>query len=155
MGNNTLNKPKIEACGIWFYSADTQRHLFLMRNDEKYSGCWSLPGGKLEVTESLMETIERECTEEMGFMPEYIKIIPIEKFTSDGNYFVYHTFYCIVEKEFLPVLNHEHTGYAWINSGIIPKPLHPGLWSTLKVDDIFERIETVRELYQISHSDTN
>ena len=147
---------KIEAVGILFYSKSTKRHLFLMRNDKKYSGCWSLPGGKIEKAESLLDTIERECTEEMGFMPKHIKLVPIEKFTSPSNYFVYHTFYCIVEDEFTPVLNHEHDGYAWINSEIIPKPLHPGLWSTLNVDDIFERICKVRDLYsQISHSETN
>lgn len=118
-----------------------------MRDDKKYSGHWGLPGGKIEDNETLLEAIERECKEEMGAMPEYIKLIPIEKFTTDDNFFCYHTFYCIVENEFAPVLNHEHVGYAWVNSGIIPKPLHPGLWATLKIDDVFKRIDTLKDLY--------
>ena len=138
---------KINAVGVWFYSKATNRQLFLMRNDKKYKGHWSLPGGKVENNETLLQAIERECTEEMGFMPNRIKLIPIEKFTADGDYFSYHTFYCIVENEFIPDLNHEHVGYAWINSDIIPRPLHPGLWATMKIDDVFERINTLKDLY--------
>jgi ADP-ribose pyrophosphatase YjhB (NUDIX family) len=141
------NESKINAVGIWFYSKSTARHLYLMRNDVKYKGHWSLPGGKVEEGETLLSAIERECTEEMGFMPEAIKLIPIEKFTATGDFFSYHTFYCIVEEEFIPVLNHEHVAYAWIDSDIIPKPLHPGLWATLKIEDIFTRINTLKDLY--------
>jgi len=137
----------IEAVGVWFYSQATNRHLYLMRNDRKYKGHWSLPGGKIEVGETLLDAIERECREEMGFMPETIKLIPIEKFTAKGDFFVFHTFYCLVEEEFTPVLNHEHVGYAWIDSDIIPRPLHPGLWATIKIDDIFKRINTLKDLY--------
>jgi len=141
------NESKINAVGVWFYSKATKRHLYLMRNDKKYKGHWSLPGGKVEDGESLLDAITRECEEEMGFMPESIKLVPIEKFTTDGNYFSYHTFYCIVETEFTPELNHEHVGYCWIDSTIIPKPLHPGLWATMRIDDIFERINTLKDLY--------
>ncbi len=141
------NNSKINAVGIFFYSLDTKRHLYLMRNDKKYKEHWSLPGGKVEINETLLDTIERECSEEMGFMPDYIKIIPIEQFTANGDFFSYHTFYCIVKKEFTPVLNHEHIGYSWIDSDIIPRPLHPGLWATLKIEDIFKRINTLKKLY--------
>lgn len=142
-----IKNSKIEACGIWFYSRNTKRHLYLMRNDKKYNGQWALPGGKIEYGESLMEAIERECTEEMGYMPDYIKIIPVEKFTADGNYFSYHTFFCLVEDEFVPTLNHEHIGYAWLNAGTIPKPLHPGFWNTLKDKNIHTKIDTLTALY--------
>jgi len=138
---------KIEAVGVWFFSLDTKRHLFLMRDDKKYHGHWSLPGGKIEDNETLLEAIERECTEEMGFMPETVKLIPIEQFTANSDFFVYHTFYCIVEHEFTPILNHEHVGYMWVDSNIIPKPLHPGFWATLKIEDIFTRINTLKDLY--------
>jgi len=140
-------KSNISAVGIWFYCLSTQRHLYLMRNDKKYNGYWALPGGKIEPGEALMETIERECTEEMGSMPEYIKIIPVEKFTANSNYFSYHTFFCLVQEEFCPDLNHEHIGYAWINSGTIPKPLHPGFWATLKTDEIHRKINTLTSIY--------
>ena len=141
---------KIDAVGIWFYAADTKRHLYLMRDDKKYSGHWGLPGGKVEKGESLLQALRRECKEEMGFMPKYLKLIPIEKFTADGETFIYNTFYCIVEKEFTPRLNHEHVGYAWIDSELIPKPLHPGFWATLKVDDIFQRINALKDALDVT-----
>jgi len=47
------NGSKINAVGIWFYSADTKRHLYLMRNDKKYKGHWGLPGGKVEEGEEI------------------------------------------------------------------------------------------------------
>lgn len=136
-----------EAIGVWFFAQNTQSYLYLLRNDVKNPECWGLPGGKVKSNESLLSAIERECTEEMRGMPSYTKLIPIEKFTSPNNTFHYHTFFCLLENEFTPTLNHEHTGYAWINKGIIPKPLHPGLWATLKIDEIYQRIKTVEELY--------
>lgn len=147
MGSRAINNNQINAVGIWFYSLDTHRNLFLMRNDRKYHGYWGLPGGKIEKDETLIEALDRECEEELGQMPEYIKLIPVEKFTADNNRFSYHTFFCVLEKEFKPKLNHEHIGYAWINSGTIPRPLHPGFWSTLKVEDVATRIATVTKLY--------
>jgi len=138
----------ISAVGIWFHSLDTKRNLFLMRNDKKYKGHWGLPGGKIEEDESLIETIHRECLEEMGVVPDYIKLVPIDKFTADANQFCYHTFFCLVNKEFIPDLNHEHIGYAWVDADTIPKPLHPGFWATLKDEDIFQRIETLTDLYK-------
>ncbi len=118
-----------------------------MRNDQKYAGHWALPGGKVEAGEALIDSIERECTEELGIMPKVIKLIPVEKFTSEQNYFTYHTFFCLIEDEFIPELNHEHVGYAWINSGTIPKPLHPGFWNTLKADEVYKKIKTLTEIY--------
>ena len=79
-------------------------------------------------------------------MPSYEKLVPIEQFTSPGNYFVYHTFFCLVKHEFIPKLNGEHLGYAWLDKGTIPKPLHPGLWATINVDDIYQKIQVVEEL---------
>ena len=140
-----MNTP--QACGVWFFAKDTQRYLYLLRNDKKHEDCWGLPGGKVERNESLYDAIERECTEEMGNMPIHTKLIPIEKFTGTNDSFYYHTFFCLLSKEFTPNLNDEHHGYAWINKGIIPKPLHPGLWATLKIEEIYERIKTVEEIY--------
>ena len=60
----------LNAVGIWFYSFNTDRYLYLMRNDSKNPNTWGLPGGKCETGETLMDTIERECQEELGVMPE-------------------------------------------------------------------------------------
>lgn len=138
---------EIKACGIWFYSIATDRYLYLLRRDAKYANHWALPGGKIEEGESLMQAIIRECTEEIGSMPSYIKLIPVEKFTANGNNFTYNTFFCLLDDEFIPDLNHEHSGYAWIDCKSIPKPLHPGFWNTLNTAEVYKKIDTIKTLY--------
>ena len=143
MVTNTVN-----AVGIWFYSVATQRYLYLMRNDPKHPDSWGLPGGKIESGETMMAAMERECQEELGSMPDYIRLVPLEKFTSADGGFAYHTFFCSVAREFTPVLNDEHTGWAWVASGTWPKPLHPGLWSTVNFDAVQQKIITIEQQIQ-------
>jgi 8-oxo-dGTP pyrophosphatase MutT (NUDIX family) len=145
MESNTVN-----AVGVWFYSIDTQRYLYLMRNDPKHPGAWGLPGGKIESGETIIQAIQRECEEELGSMPGYLRLVPLEKFTSADQGFAYHTFFCSVDKEFNPVLNNEHLGYAWIASGTWPKPMHPGLWSTVNFDAVRDKIITIEQSVQTS-----
>jgi 8-oxo-dGTP pyrophosphatase MutT (NUDIX family) len=116
---------------------------------------WGLPGGKCDANEALLDAINRECQEELGSMPEYVKLLPIEKFTSDDGKFVYHTFFAGVADEFRPRLNDEHLGYAWIDSGVLPKPLHPGLWNTVNFDVVQNKISLIRDDFQMSQCVTN
>jgi 8-oxo-dGTP pyrophosphatase MutT (NUDIX family) len=128
------------AAGVFFYSSSTNRYLYLLRSD-KNNTTWSIPGGKVEKGETLLEGVERECVEEMGFFDPEMKLIPIQKFTN-GN-FVYNTFFCQVKEEFIPVLNDEHLGYAWVEHGLYPKPLHPGLFSTVNIDIVIVKLEAL------------
>ena len=141
----------LKAVGVWFLSRSTRRYLYLLRNDAKNPGAWGLPGGKIESGETLIDGIRRECCEELGTMPNYLKLVPLEKFTTADAGFEYHTFFCVVNSEFKPELNHEHLGYAWLDSGTWPKPMHPGLWSTVNIDAIKEKLRAVehRELSEL------
>ena len=130
-----------QAAGVFFYSKSTQRYLYLLRTDSR-SPTWSIPGGGIEQDETLFEGISRECDEEMSFDITELKLIPIQKFVN--NNFVYHTFYAIVPSECIPVLNHEHCGYAWVDAKSYPKPLHRGVFATLNFDIIQEKIEIIR-----------
>lgn len=140
----------VNAVGIWFYSVGTGRYLYLMRSDTKNPYTWGLPGGKVECGESLLAAIQRECEEEIGYMPEYVHLVPLERFTSPDQGFSYHTFFCCVPQEFVPYLNHEHVGYAWISGETWPRPMHPGLWSTVNFDEVRNKIDTVKRVIQIS-----
>ena len=140
----------ITAVGVWFYAINTHRYLYLMRNDPKHPGAWGLPGGKVETGETLLAAMNRECTEEIGFVPEYFKLIPLEKFTTADAGFEYHTFFCLVDCEFQPKLNDEHIGYAWIDSGTWPRPMHPGLWSTVNFEAVQNKILTIESTVQTS-----
>lgn len=130
----------VKAVGVWYRSQDTGRYLYLLRQDQKNPGTWGLPGGKVEPGETLLGGMERECTEELGVFPDYLRLIPLEKFTSNDGSFEYHTWVCVIQQEFVPRLNHEHLGYAWIDAGTFPRPMHPGLWATVNIEAIQEKI---------------
>jgi len=135
----------ISAVGAWFYATNTDRYLYLMRNDKRNLGSWGLPGGKVEKQETFLDAIVRECHEELGSMPEYNNIFPLEQFNTPDGKFSYHTFFIVIDNEFKPILNHEHLGYAWIDSMHWPKPMHPGLWNTVNFDVIKNKISTIRQ----------
>jgi 8-oxo-dGTP pyrophosphatase MutT (NUDIX family) len=129
---------KNQSAGVFFYSSKTQRFLYLLRTDNRNPGNWGIPGGKIENGETLFEGIARECEEEIGMFPSNAKLIPIQKFIN--NNFTYHTFFCEVNDEFIPVLNEEHCGYAWVGGNQYPKPLHPGLFSTVNFDVVQSKL---------------
>jgi 8-oxo-dGTP pyrophosphatase MutT (NUDIX family) len=129
------------AAGIFFYCNTTCRYLYLLRSDKNPT--WSIPGGKLEKDETLLEGLERECLEEISQWEKNWKLIPIQKFVN-GN-FTYHTFFCSVYEEFTPILNDEHCGYAWVADEHYPKPLHPGLFSTINFDVVREKMKSLVE----------
>jgi 8-oxo-dGTP pyrophosphatase MutT (NUDIX family) len=135
----------LKAVGVWFRSLDTGRYLYLLRNDSKHPGAWGLPGGKLEPGETLLGGMERECIEELGSFPTYLRLIPLEKFTAPDGAFEYHTWVCVLSTEFTPRLNHEHLGYAWIDAGTFPRPMHPGLWNTINIDAVQQKILRVEQ----------
>lgn len=130
----------ITAAGVFFYSSSTNRYLYLLRADLR-NPTWSMPGGGIETDETLLEGIARECREEMDFDISDLKLIPIQKFVN--NSFTYHTFFCAVKEEFIPKLNDEHVGYAWVGEGQYPKPLHPGLFSTVNIDIVTEKLNSL------------
>lgn len=132
--------------GALFLSKSTLRYLFVLRNGARYDSTWAYPGGKVEVHESEYEALQREIKEELGYIPTIEKTIPVEKFTNLKNNFTYSTYVCLVESEFIPVLNNEHKGYAWSKLESYPKPLHPGVFNTFKFEEIIDKIKTIETL---------
>ena len=117
----------VSASGTLFYSIKTNRVLMQLRSRTcSYPLTWSLWGGKQERGERPVETLLREVSEEMGATPEILKIYPLHKYSSKDGEFEYNSFCCVVEEEFTPKLNSESAGYAWIEPGLWPKPLHNG-----------------------------
>lgn len=103
-----------------------------------------MPGGKIEPNETLLAGLKRECLEEIKLWDDSWKLIPIQKFVN--HHFMYHTFFCAVDKEFAPVLNHEHCGYAWVIENLFPKPLHPGLFSTVNIDTVQDKLTVLTNI---------
>ena len=138
---------QIICSGALFYTLDTKRFLFLHRTKGKQSNLFGLVGGTTEGTESAWQGLKHEIKEEIGEVT-IKKTIPLETFISNDSQFLFHTYVCVIEKEFIPVLNEEHDGYAWVSFGKWPKPLHQGLRATLsnktnvtKLDTVFKMID--------------
>ena len=134
--------------GALLYALDTKRFLFLHRAKGKHKDLWGLVGGTNESGESPWRALQREIEEEIGIV-KVIKTIPLESFVSNDNAFYFHTYLGIVEKEFLPTLNNEHTGYAWVTFGKWPKSLHHGLRNTLQNKTIQNKLQTVIEVIDL------
>ena len=139
----TLDSSHIEGVGTFIYCTSTHRYLFLLRNSSKYSGTWGLAGGKVDAGELLLTSLYRELSEELGYNFQDVKVIPIEKFTSDNGRFSYHTFLIPVDQEFMPRLNYEHRGFCWVALEDHPKPLHPGVWRTINFEAVSKKIKTL------------
>lgn len=136
-------KDNITVCsGALFYALNTKRFLFLHRVQGRTGNLWGLVGGTNEKAETPWEGLKREIFEEIGTV-EIKKTMPLETFVSNDTNFLFHTYLCVVEQEFLPTLNNEHDGYAWVNFGQWPKPLHNGLKNTLNNKTNQRKLETV------------
>jgi len=141
-----MDSSTVEGAGAFIYCTSTNRYLFLLRNNSKYSGSWGLAGGKIEVGENLLDSLHRELEEELKFNVGFSKVIPIEKFTSENNKFSYHTFLIPIQEEFVPILNNEHRGFCWVNLDDYPKPLHPGVWRTINFKEVVDKIKTLESI---------
>ena len=139
-----------KACGAILLANDTRRSLFLLRDNDTHKDTWGLVGGKVENKETVMQALNREILEEVGVAVDLIKTIPLELFRSDDGKFEYHTFICLIEEEFIPKLSDEHKGYCWCQVDSFPKPLHPGLWSSLNNDDIQQKLNTLKDILEIA-----
>ena len=146
MATSTLKDKNIVCSGALFYARSTKRFLFLERTKPKTAGQWGLVGGMAEGDETPWKALEREIGEEVGKTPPIKKVIPLEMFTSNDSKFFFHTYLAIVDNEFIPILNDEHSGYAWTNVNCWPKPLHVGLRNTLQNKAIREKLQTVLDL---------
>lgn len=145
-----LESSNLRACGAVVYAKDTHRVLFLLRNGDKHQNTWALAGGKAEANENIAEALNRELIEEIGLDSRDCKMIPLELFKSKDNHFEYHTFVCLVDKEFVPSLNEEHKGYCWCDTNSFPKPLHPGLFSSWSNKEVKKKLATIRSVLEVS-----
>ena len=145
MASSPLNQ--IVCSGGIFLSKDTKRFLLLLRSQGKTAGTWGLVGGKKEPGDAtVFDALLREINEEVGKTPAIKKVIPLELFTSNDQHFQYNTYVLLVDKEFIPTLNEEHSGYAWCEFESWPKPLHQGVKNSLNSKTIKAKLEVLLEV---------
>ena len=128
-----------EGAGFLFLTKD-KRVLFLQKPNKK----WSLVGGHKEKNESPLETAERECKEEIGFLPKgnIIKTIHYTKTSTNSDCY---SFIMEVEEEFVPKISHEHIGYKWAKY----KKMEEYVLSKA-VKDMIPQLKSFLDYYQVS-----
>ena len=95
----------IDCSGALVCAKDSQRFLLLQKNTGKHAGRWGLVGGTNQSGETAWQGLLREIEEELGLKPVIRKTLPLERFVSNDSLFNFHTYFCIVDKEFLPIIS--------------------------------------------------
>jgi 8-oxo-dGTP pyrophosphatase MutT (NUDIX family) len=117
----------MRAVGAVIVSKKTGRAMMQLRSpDESHSMCWGLWGGKLENDEGDLEGLKRELCEELGFpaVPNTVAVSHVYTFTTRDKRFRHVSYLIVCEDEFVPVLDHESSGYCWVDLWHWPQPLH-------------------------------
>jgi 8-oxo-dGTP pyrophosphatase MutT (NUDIX family) len=148
MENRTVTE-NITASGALFYAKSTRRFLLLQKGHGKHAGTWGLVGGTTVTGETPWQGLLREVQEEIGTVPKILKTIPLETFVSNDRVFNFHTYMCVIDQEFVPVLSDEHVGWAWATIDRAPKPLHQGLRNSFGSKTIRTKLQTVFDLIDL------
>lgn len=143
------SKDRIVCSGALFYAKTTRKFLLLQKAHGKHQGTWGLVGGTNEEQETPWQGLQREIQEEIGIIPSIIKTIPLETFVSNDSVFNFHTYLCIIQDEFIPVLSQEHTGWAWSTLEYAPKPLHQGLKNSFSNKIIRTKLQTIFDIVEL------
>lgn len=138
----------IVCSGALLYAKDTHRILLIQKATGKHQGRWGLVGGTNLINENPWQGLQREIEEEIGFLPDISKTLPLEKFVSNDSIFNFHTYFCILEHEFMPILSEEHFAWGWFNLAALPKPVHRGLELSLRNRIIQTKIQTIIDIIE-------
>jgi 8-oxo-dGTP pyrophosphatase MutT (NUDIX family) len=140
---------RIVCSGALFYAKSTRRFLLLQKAHGKHLGTWGLVGGTNLQNENPWQGLQREVQEEIGFAPAIIKTIPLETFVSNDKVFNFHTYLCVIQDEFVPLLSDEHCAWAWSTIDYAPKPLHQGLRNSFSNKTIRTKLQTVFDIVEL------
>lgn len=146
----------ITASGGIILARDTNRICLQLRGDTvNHGNTWGFWGGKSEEGELPVQTLLRELREEIGILPDIERVIPFSKFFSKDKNFEYNVFVVSVYEEFIPVLNTESNGYAWVNIDKYPRPLHNGARIVLTNKTMRTKLHTIIDNCITTNQPTN
>lgn len=138
----------IKCIGCLIY--DVSKKMFLFQQRSKTTshplklGLW---GGKMKTLESFPNALSRELKEELGIVPNYDKLYPLDTYLSDDNEFIYYSFLMIVSDfDSITVNPRETFDYIWMPFHYIERlNLHNGFRTTF--ENKKEYIQHITEKY--------
>jgi ADP-ribose pyrophosphatase YjhB (NUDIX family) len=69
--------PEVPLVGVGAVIVQADRVLLIQRGSEPMKGRWTIPGGLVELGESLTEAVQRECLEETGLQVEAVALVEL------------------------------------------------------------------------------
>jgi len=92
--DNDLEPARVDCVGGIVTGPDG-RLLLIQRGKEPSRGCWSVPGGRVEWDETLIEAVAREVLEETGVSVDVGDLVgTVERDAPDGSVYVIYDFTC-------------------------------------------------------------
>jgi 8-oxo-dGTP diphosphatase len=133
MAAESSNGPRV-GCGVAILR---DRELLLIRRARPpEAGCWSLPGGKVDLWERTEEAARREIAEELGFKLGAIDLLCVVDYVApeEPAHWVSPTFLAN-EFEGEPALlePEKHPALGWFPLDALPGPLTQSVLATVKV----------------------
>jgi len=117
MQNNTqsLPVPTLGVSGIVFNNQ--KQVLLIQRNQPPAMGLWSIPGGKLEAGESLLEACQREIKEETGLDTEVKNIVAVVERRVEGFHYVIIDYLALLvdQENSQPIAQSDVSEARWVN----------------------------------------
>jgi len=117
MQNNTdsLPVPALGVSGIVFNNQ--YQILLIQRNQPPAMGLWSIPGGKLDPGESLVEACKREIKEETGLDTEVKNIVAVVERRVEGFHYVIIDFIALLaeEENSQPIAQSDVSEAMWVS----------------------------------------
>jgi ADP-ribose pyrophosphatase YjhB (NUDIX family) len=133
MAEESLGGPRV-GCGVAILR--DQNLLLIRRGRPPEAGCWSLPGGKVDLWEPTEAAARREVAEETGLKLGALELLCVVDYVSpeEGVHWVSPTFLASAFEGEPRLLEPEkHTGLGWFGLDALPDPLTSSVRAAVEV----------------------